>query len=73
MVKNKVFFVVTIGRQVEGEMLTVKFDKCFTQASKADKYAKDMATSFTETITVPGVGPVQFVCERGVHEMEVEE
>jgi len=69
----KVFFVVTIARQVEGEMLSVRFEKVFTQASKADAYAKGLAKSFTETITVPGVGPVQFVCERGVHESEVEE
>jgi hypothetical protein len=69
----KIFFVVTIARQVEGEMISVKFEKAYTQASKADQYAQGLAKTTVETITVPGVGPVQFVCERGVHEIEVEE
>ncbi len=68
----KVFFVVTVARQVEGEMISIRFDKAFTQASKADQFSKDLAKTFTETIQTPH-GPLQFVCERGVHEVEVEE
>lgn len=69
----KVFFVVTIARQTEGEVVSVRFDKAFTTASKADEYAKTLAKTFTETIVVPNYGPVNFVCERGVHEIDVEE
>ena len=69
----KVFFVVTIARQVEGEIISVRFDKAFTTASKADQYVKTLAKTFTETINVPGQGPVNFVCERGVHDIDVEE
>ena len=69
----KVFFVVTIARQMEGEVVSVRFDKAFTTASKADEYAKTLAKVFNETIVVPDYGPVNFVCERGVHEIDVEE
>lgn len=70
---TKVFFVVTIARQTEGEVVSVRFEKAFTTASKADAYAKTLAKTFTETINVPNYGPVQFVCERGVHDIDVEE
>jgi len=69
----KVFFVVTVARQVEGEIVSVRFEKAFTTATKADAYVKTLAKTSTETITVPGQGPVQFVCERGTHEIDVEE
>ena len=70
---TKVFCVVTIARQTEGEVVSVRFEKAFTTASKADEYAKTLAKTFTETINVPNYGPVQFVCERGVHDIDVEE
>ena len=69
----KVFFVVTVGRQVDGDMITIRFeDKCFKQASKADEFLKPLARKWTESITTPN-GPVQFLCERGIHEAELEE
>ena len=68
----KVFCVVTVGRQVDGDMITVRFEKCFSRASKADEYAKALGKVTTETITT-ATGPTPFVCERGVHEMDVEE
>lgn len=70
---TKVFFVVTIARQVEGEIVSVRFEKAFTTASKADAFAKTLAKTSTETINVPNYGPVNFVCERGVQECDVEE
>ena len=69
----KIFFVVTIARQTEGEIISVKFEKAFTSAVKADEYVKTLAKSYTETIPIPNYGPVQFVCERGLHEIEVTE
>ena len=68
-----VFFVVTIARQMEGEIISVRFEKAYTSAAKADEYVKSLAKSFNETIVVPDYGPVSFVCERGVHEITVEE
>jgi len=68
----KVFCVATVGRQMEGEMITIRFEKAFTQASKADEYAKTLSQSYTEMIDTPH-GSVQFVCQRSVHEVEVEE
>lgn len=68
----KIFAVVTVARQVEGEYVVVKFEKAFTRASKADEYSKNLAKVYTETIQSPA-GPVSCVCERGVIEVEVED
>ena len=68
----KVFVVVTVARQVEGDMLSIRFEKAFAQASKADEYAKNLARTYTENVTTPD-GMIQFVCQRGVHEIEIEE
>lgn len=68
-----VFFIATIGRQIEGDMITVRFEeKCFRQASLADEFLKPLARKWTESITTP-TGPVQFLCERGVHQAELED
>ncbi len=69
----KVFFVVTIARQVEGEIVSIRFDKAFSSQAKADEYAKSLSKTFKEMITVPDYGPVEFHCERGVHDIELED
>lgn len=69
--QKKIWVIVTVARQVEGEYIQIKFEKAYLQASKADEYVKELAKVYTETVTVPGVGPVDFLCERGVHELEI--
>lgn len=68
----KVFAVISVARQVEGEYVVVKVEKAFLQASKADDYAKSLARAYTETIQT-ATGPIQCVCERGVFDVDVEE
>jgi len=68
----KVFAVLSVARQVEGEYVVVKIEKAFLQASKADEYAKSLARAYTESIPT-ATGPIQCVCERGVFEVDVEE
>ena len=68
----KIFAVISIARQVEGEMCVVKIDKAYTSASKADAFAKALSKKYAEEIQTPH-GPISFVCERGVFEIEVEE
>jgi hypothetical protein len=69
---DKVFFVVTIGRQVDGDMQMVRFEKAFKKASKADDYARKLAPNWQESVQTD-VGPVPFVCNRGLHECEFDE
>jgi hypothetical protein len=56
----KVFFVVTVARQVEGDIVSVSFEKCFSDL-------ESVKTVQTET------GPVQFACQRRIHEIELEQ
>lgn len=68
----KIFFVVTVARQVEGEMVSIRFEKAFTSAAKADEYAKTLSKTYTENVPTP-YGNVEFVAERGIHEILLEE
>lgn len=68
----KVFAIVSIARQVDGEYVVVKVEKAFTKATRADEEAKKLAKNYAETITTPA-GQIQCVCERGVFEIDVDE
>jgi hypothetical protein len=68
----KVFVVATVARQVEGEFVFVRMEQGYTTASKADEHVKALTRQFTETISVPAVGPVPCFCERGVFEVEID-
>ena len=68
----KVFVVMSIARQVDGEYCVLKAEKAFKKASKADEYANGLAKRYTESIPTPG-GPMACVCERGVFELDVDE
>lgn len=49
----KVFAVISVARQVDGEYVVVKVEKAFKKASKADDYAKGVAKRYTESIPTP--------------------
>lgn len=68
----KVYFVVSVGRQVEGDMHINKFEKCYKDLAKAENYIKNMSISYADTVSTPE-GPIQFVCQRGIYEIELEE
>lgn len=68
----KVFAVISLARQVDGEYCCVKVEKAFTKASKADEFAKNLAKRYAESIPTPH-GLMPCVCERGVFEIDVED
>jgi len=69
---KKIFAIISVARQTQGEYVCVKTEKAFFKASKADEYAKNLATRYAESITTP-VGVMECVCERGVFEIEVDD
>lgn len=69
---KKIFCVISVARQVDGEMCVVKVEKSYRSASKADEYSKSLAKKYTESINTP-YGPIPFICERGVFEVDVED
>ena len=59
---------------VEGEIISVKFEKAYKEQQKAFDFVNAQAKkSFTQMIDVPGQGPVEFLCEYSVQQLEVEE
>lgn len=68
----KVFAVVTVARQIDGEYVLVKPEKAFQKSSKAEAYAANLAKNYTEVIQTPH-SAIECFCERGVFEIDVED
>lgn len=68
---QKVFVIVTVARQIDGDMISIRFEKAFSDMAKAEAYTKELNKVYQETIQTDQ-GPVKFLCERGIHQFEVE-
>jgi hypothetical protein len=76
----KIFAVITVARQDQGEYICIRTEKAFTQASKADDLLKQLKKQYLDNegktkgvrIDTPS-GPLDCVCEVGAFEIEVEE
>lgn len=69
---EKLYVIVSVARQVEGEIVVVKPERAFRSREKAEESVSKLAKQYAETITTP-TGPAQCVCTRGVFEIEVED
>lgn len=66
-----IFVITTVGRQTEGEMISVRFEKAFSDRVKAENYVKQLTKNYVENVPTPN-GVIQFVCERGIHEVDLD-
>ena len=77
---EKVFAVITVARQIDGEYVFVKAEKAFKKASQADELKNKLKAQFTTTdgkikfqkISTPN-GEADCFMEIGSFELEVEE
>jgi hypothetical protein len=74
----KIFTVLTVARQINGEYVFIKTDKGFTKAKNADVRLKELKAEYTHegkakpiTITTPQ-GQAECICEAGVFEIEID-
>lgn len=68
----KVFAIISIARQVDGEYCMVKIEKAFKTSPDAESFTKGLSKRYAETIQTPN-GSIDCVCERGIFEIDVEE
>jgi hypothetical protein len=68
----KIFAVISVARQVDGEYVVVKPEKAFSTSEKAETHAKGLVKQYAEVIQSP-TGPINCVCSRGIFEIDVEE
>lgn len=68
----KVFAVISVARQVDGEYLVVKVEKAFKDLKMADSFSKELSKKYAESIPTP-TGIIECVCERGVFEIDVDD
>ena len=77
---EKVFAVITVARQVEGEYVFIRTEKAFRKASKADEYLKKLKADFVDetgkikpiNVSTPQ-GDATCMCEVGAFELEIED
>lgn len=77
---KRVFAVITVARQLQGEYVFIKTEKAFTTAGKADTYLKKLKQQYTTLdgkvkpikISTPQ-GEADCFCEVGAFELDVVE
>lgn len=67
----KIYAILTLGRQIDGEYCLLKVDKAFQDPKRADEYHKSIINIWKENIDTP-LGSIECMCERGLFEIEVE-
>ena len=70
---NKIFVVMTVARQLMGEIIFIRSEKGFKDRQKAEDFAKTLSGVTQENIAVPNVGNVLCATERGIYAIEIED
>lgn len=77
---KKVFAVITVARQLEGEYVFIKTEKAFTSAKKADELLKKLKAQyvtadgkFNPQLIETAQGKATCQCEVGAFEIELED
>lgn len=76
---EKLFAVITVARQVDGEYVFIKTEKAFTKAAAADKFLQKLKQQYVtpsgqqvpQSLTTPQ-GAATCMCEAGAFELEIE-
>lgn len=68
----KIYLIISIARQVDGEYCMVKTEKAFRDQSKANNFVESLSKRYAESIETPN-GLIECVCERGVFEVDIED
>ena len=76
---EKIYAVITVARQVDGEYVFIKTEKAFKSAQKADSYLKSLGANFVTKdgkwkpqVLSTSHGDVTCQCEVGVFEIDVD-
>jgi hypothetical protein len=68
----KIFAIISVARQVDGEYCVVKVEKGFKTSAAAEQHAKSLISKYAENIQTP-TGLIECVCERGIFEIDIDE
>ena len=69
----KVFLIVNVARQINGEFIFVKVEKAFKDVLKAEDYFKSLSKTTKELIQTAQGFSTECSCEYSVFDVEVEE
>jgi hypothetical protein len=69
----KVYIVVNVARQINGEFIFVKVEKAFKESKKAEEYANKSENPYKDLVQNSSGFSVECMCSRGVFDIEIEE
>jgi hypothetical protein len=77
---QKIYAVITVARQIDGEYVFIKTEKAFKSAEKADLLLKSLKKQFVDNegkwkpqLISTSNGEAKCQCEVGVFELEIDE
>ena len=68
----KAYIVVNVGNEIEGRLTAVKIEKGFNNPESAQKYLNSLPKTYSEQMKLADQ-TVNFLCERNVQEVEIED
>jgi hypothetical protein len=68
----KVFAIVDVARQINGDMVFVKIEKAYLSLTKAQEYLKTVENNTTELIQNSSGFSVECSCIKSLYEMDAE-
>lgn len=69
----KVFLIVNVARQINGEFIFVKVEKAFKDSSKAENYFNSLAKTKNQLIQTAQGFSVECSCEYSIFDVEIDE
>jgi hypothetical protein len=68
----KIFVIINVARQLNGDMVFVKIEKAFISALKAQEYFEKIENNTTELVQNSSGFSVECNCLRSIYEIDVE-
>lgn len=69
----KIFAIINVARQINGEIVFVKVEKAFTSNTKAEEYIRPFDKPTVEMIQNSKGFSIECSCLKSVYEIDVEE
>ena len=69
----KIFVVINVARQINGEFIFVKIEKAFKDSKKAQEYLGSTENPYKDMVQNSTGFSVECMCSKGLFDIEIEE
>lgn len=68
----KIYIVVNVARQINGEFIFVKVEKAFKESKKAEEFISSAENPYKDLVQNSSGFSVECMCSRGIFDIEIE-